>query len=268
MSLLLCRQEAEIPFHFDKLNININSEQELCYLIQAYPLACFDGLIDERLVEWIKNSLHLSQLADKLDQAIKDSEPIENQIVLILKESNYYDLNEIKEFRDRLLDFRKMSEAERNINLGRLLFKAGLYSFAEEKLSSALRLIDIDILHAHDESGREALVAKKADVYCDIAVIKLCMFDETKALENLVKSELCRYNKRAVKMRYLINGSGDLSDKEKTELDKQKQLAIERVAKSPEIKELDDIFAKDRETLFIMAGKLINNWKNDYRRMI
>ena len=93
------------------------------------------------------------------------------------------------------------------------------------------------------------------------------MSDENKALELLISSEVTYYNKRAVKMRYLINGAGDLADDEKAELDKLKEEAIQKSHESKGYKDIENLFKKDSIKILKESRQIISRWKNNYRIM-
>lgn len=268
MSVILCRQKAEKPFFYDKLNINIYSEQELSYLIYTFPLLALDSLLSDDLLKWILDELKMKELGEKLFQYVRGGESIENQLLLILSESNYYSFNEIREFQNRLLLYRKMSRAEKLQSTGKVLAESGRYLPALSEYRSACEAFDTEILKCTEEKEKTELLSAKAEVYCDMAVLCLYMFDEDRALEYLLKSELTSYNKRAVRIRYLVTKTGDISDREKAEYDKEKQLAIDRVAECPERIKLEEIFSAEEALALDQAGEQIKIWKNQYRRMI
>ena len=93
------------------------------------------------------------------------------------------------------------------------------------------------------------------------------MSDENKALELLISSELTYYNKRAVKMRYLINGAGELSDDEKSELDRLKADMTVKARETSGYKEISSLFEKDSIRILKDARQIISRWKNNYRMM-
>ena len=83
----------------------------------------------------------------------------------------------------------------------------------------------------------------------------------------MISSELAYYNKRAVKMRYLISGAGDLGDDEKAELDKLKNEAVKASHETKGYKEISSLFEKDSVRILKEAKPIISRWKNNYRMM-
>lgn len=256
-----------MPFYHSKLNIELWTEQELCYVIYNYPLLCLRDFVDERLLTWLKDELGLEHLVSLLKADIRAGESRENQLLCILQECNYYTANEVMDFSHRMAELMKCSETELILKEGKLLYAAGKYTASYDRISEALRAINDDLRHMKNGLEKAKLNERKADMLCDLAVIALKMTDEKKALELLVSSELAYYNKRAVKMRYLISGAGDLGDDEKAELDKLKSEAVRASHETEGYKEISSLFEKDSIKIFKEARPIISRWKNNYRMM-
>lgn len=268
MSLLLCRQRAARPLCHDKLNINIRSEQELCYVIYNYPLLCIGDFCGERLFEWIDIELHMTKLAERLKDNMHAGEIAENQLLLILKECNYYDINEVIEFGKRIADYRKCAAYELINMEGRALYKAGNFNAAYEKFEQSVKELESEYRRStnRDDAFLRQHNEKKADIYCDMAVLKMQMFDEKAAIELTEMSLMTCRNERACELRYLIDGSGELSDEKKAGLDEKKDRIRAMARQSRAYAEVAAIFKKDKITLFREARKLAAEWKESYRK--
>ena len=267
MSLLLCRRRASKPFYHSKLNIELWTEQELCYVIYNYPLLCLDDFVNERLLAWLKDELGMEHLVSMLKLNQRAGESTENRLLSILQECNYYTAGEVMDFSLRMAELKKCSEEELILKEGRLLYAAGKYTAAYDRISEALRLFNEKLKFMRNGLEKSKLNERKADMLCDLAVIALKMTDEKKALELLISSELAYYNKRAVKMRYLISGAGDLGDDEKAELDKLKNEAVKASHETKGYKEISSLFEKDSVRILKEAKPIISRWKNNYRMM-
>ena len=267
MSLILCRRRAAEPFYHSKLNIAIWTEQELCYVIYNYPLLCLKDFVDERLLAWLSDELSLEHLVGLLKINKRAGESPENQLLCILQECSYYTAAEVMDFGKRMGELKKCSEDELILKEGKLLYAAGKYTSAYDRISEALRVLNEEIRHMKNGIDKAKLNERKADMLCDLAVISLKMTDEKKALELLISSELTYYNKRAVKMRYLINGAGDLGDEEKAELDKLKAEAVKAAHETKGYKEISELFEKDSVKIIKEAKPIISRWKDNYRMM-
>ncbi len=266
MSLILCRRGADKPFSHSKLNIGIKTEQELCYVIYNYPLLCVD-MMDERLFSWIEHELNDKRLAEMLRISKRAGEAPGNQFLCILQECGYYDVNETVEFGKTVAELMKLEPYELMLKEGKLLYEAGKLAPAYDKIYEALRTLNDNIRRMKNGIDKARKNEKKADILCDLAVLALRMSDENKALELLISSEVTYYNKRAVKMRYLINGAGDLADDEKAELDKLKEEAIQKSHESKGYKDIENLFKKDSIKILKESRQIISRWKNNYRIM-
>ena len=270
MPLLLCRQTAELPFCHDKLNINIKSEQELCFVIYNYPILCLGDFLSERLYSWIESQLLRADLAQHLRQSERQKERAENRLVIVLRECNYYDVNEIMEFTSYMTELAGLSHAELVRKEGAALFKAGSFKSALDRLELSVKELEAEFRRtgSHDDRGLRELNEKKADLYCDMAAVKLQMFDERSAIELLETSQLTLKNERAERMRYLIDGSGELSEEVCAELDSMKDEVRQKVRAGKAYCSVLDIFeGRDTEEIFREAKKLAAGWKKDCRRM-
>ena len=256
------------PLRHDKLNINIWSEQELCYVIYNYPLLCLGSFLTEALFLWIEQELQMKELAERLRQSRKDGESAENQLLLILQDCDYYDVSEVREFGARIQELKKKPLFELSYMEAMILYRSDKLQMAYDRMEEAVRQLDQEFRQTKEEPGMDALLSRKADIFCDMAAIRLRMFDTSRALELLASSEMCSANHRAGQMRYLINGTGDLSDMEKQQLDEEKEAARERARLSPAYKEVEALFEKDSVRIFKDADEIVRNWKRTYRAML
>ena len=108
MALILCKQQAAVPYYFEKLNIRLWSSQELCYLIYNYPLMVTDGLLSEDLIEWIGKGLMEKELSSRLRQAEAEGETEDNMLLMILGSLGYYTRPEINAYMDRLMEISRI----------------------------------------------------------------------------------------------------------------------------------------------------------------
>ena len=269
MSLLLCRQKAQTPYCHDKLNINIWSEQELAYCIYNYPLLCVTGFIDERLFEWIEKELRMKTLSDKLRSEIRSKESFDVILVSILRECNYYDIEEVMEFTKKLAEYKKYSICELTHLEAKALFKFGNYNSAFDKLEEAVKLSEQEYRASNhrDDRSLRAHNEKKADMYCDMAAVKMQIFDEKSAVKLLETSLMTCKNERAEKMRYLIDGGGNVSDEVAEELDRTKQEAAKMAVESRAYEDTRAIFDLDKMSLIKEAKKICAVWKKSCRKM-
>ena len=143
------------------------------------------------------------------------------------------------------------------------LYKSGNYNAAYEKFEQAIRRLEAEYRRSKQNDDKELRDhnERKADIYCDMASLKMQMFDEKSAAELIEMSLMTCSNKRANELKYLIDGSGELSDERKAELDLKKDAVRAAARESAAYQEIEAIFRKDKMTLFKEARKLAAGWK-------
>lgn len=268
MPLLLCRQKAKLPFYYEKLNVRLWSAQELCYLIARYPLLTLGDLPTEDLLRWISRELSMPQLAERLarDQAAGESR--ENLLLLILQECNYYDVNEINAYRQRVMELRKYSRDDYLREVGIALFDAGRLALARDSFSEAAKALDGRMRKAKESVEKNRLLRKKAGLYLDLAAVSIRLFEEQRALDEIAASELFCRTKRALRMTYLLTGSGQLSDEDKQAADAEREAAETAVRGGAAYEALQAVFEKDNVKRRQETGAQLLRWKQEYRRML
>ena len=68
MGLLLCGECAKHPFYYEKMDLNLWSCQELCYVIYHYPVIIPDDFVDRKLTNWLREEQGKGLLAARLEQ--------------------------------------------------------------------------------------------------------------------------------------------------------------------------------------------------------
>ena len=268
MPLLLCRKQAKQPYFYEKLNLRIWSEQELCYLIVRYPLLTLDELPNTDLIRWIGRELLMPKLAERLLQAQKAGESRENQLLLILQSCNYYDASEIAVYRQRVMELRRYSRSDYLREEAAALFEAGRMNLARDSFLRAADALDEAERKEKNQDLREALMRKKANLYLDMAVVSMRLFEEQRALNEIAASELFAKTKRATRMRFLITGTGSLPDAEQDALQKRRRDAEETAKKSAAYRALVSVFDTDSVRRKAETAARIAVWKKEYRRML
>lgn len=77
-----------------------------------YPLLVMDHLVDDRLLDFLREELNLGFLALKLENWRKSGEDPDEMLMFLLQESDYYSANEISEYRQTLSSYRKQPAAQ------------------------------------------------------------------------------------------------------------------------------------------------------------
>lgn len=266
MSLLLMSKAAEKPFYCDKLNIRLYSGEELCWCICHYPLLAVDGLLTDDLIRWIGKELKAETFAQELAAGKRAGEPEENLLLKILQANNYCTLEEIRSFRNRILACRKLPKAQLLRETGKAYFHAGRLTPAEEKLQQAVKELTVSLIGAKTAEQARQINDEKADVLCDLVAVRMLRFDRAGAMKLLDLAEETGRTRRAQEYRYLISGLGLLSDEEKAALDEKRRSLKAAAQESAECTRIRELSGLDNETAMTEAGRIVKEWKKEYRR--
>lgn len=95
--LLLCGRQAVHPYYISELDINVYSIEELSYFLYNHICLIGTEFFNEELIHYIRHELEIPQLAEKLKELIDNRTPLSELVLLVLKDSEYYNEKELKE---------------------------------------------------------------------------------------------------------------------------------------------------------------------------
>jgi len=96
-SYILCQQKrTEVPFYLKSISTNIFSIEELCFFLYKNIYLLDETIINEKLCQWIRENLGLTELGNKLTKQLSGGVDIEAFILPIFKEINYLTHEEYK----------------------------------------------------------------------------------------------------------------------------------------------------------------------------
>lgn len=271
MSLILCRQEqVKHPFFIDKLGIHIYSSEELCYVIVNHPFVAMDNFVDEELIAFIRNELGQGFLAGKLENMIAARTPVDDMLVTILQENDYYSSKEIHKFSQSLSSYRRMNRAE-------LTKVMGDYYFHQKKYGTAIQYYERILNEWRLKSISNGFTAA---VWNNIAASYAGIFWFDKAMEAYEMAYTFDKSKDVIRKMYqltLFNPDLKVKDRFNTYITSDDRANWKkefdsvmadgddmRIVKS----ELDSIFEKDPIRRLEAAGKKVTSLKLEYRKMI
>lgn len=270
MSLILCRQEPVThPFYFEELGVRLFSSQELCYVIYHNPLLVLDKFVNQRLIDFIRDDLDMALLAAKLVNMQQEEEEDEELLVTILHECDYYCGAEINQFRQKLVSYKRMSEADYLKEKGDFLFTGKQYGKAVYEYQKILEL----------KKGSRGEAAFMAKVYNNLGASYGRLFMMEKAYYSFLKSfELVKNQEVLKRIYHLLQWSPSLKPKDcvtsllteelKQECELEKEKAEEMAQKAASLKKLDELFQKDSIKRLEGAGEMIQKWKQEYRNIM
>ncbi|WP_124066746.1 hypothetical protein [Clostridium sp. E02] len=270
MSLILCRQEpVNHPFYFEELGVRIFSSQELCYVIYHNPLLVRNQFVNQRLIDFIQADLDMTHLAAKLVNMQQSEEEDEELLVTILQECDYYRGTEINQFRQKLVSYKHMTEANYLKEKGDFLFEGRQYGKAVYEYQKILEL----------KKGNHGEAAFMAKVYNNLGACYGRLFMMEKAYRSFIKSfELVKNQEVLKRIYHLLQWSPSLKPKDcvtslmtealKQECEIEREKAEGMAQKAESLKKLDELFQKDSIRRLEGAGELIQKWKQEYRNIM
>lgn len=281
MSLLLCKKEAETPFYSEKLDIRLWSMQELCYVIYNHPLLAAGDLAGEELCKWLREELAQGFLAARIEQIraaakAEDRDPSDEILMAILRDCNYYSPAEIDACQRRLSAYQNCPPEDRAHAEGVSLFKLRRYRMAEEHFREEAELLSERAGKAQPGREREAVQKRRANVCCDLAVIKARLFENEAARKLLSDADKLSESGRAARLRYYLRDAEDsavgndadgLTDEERSELDRRREEVRMHVLSGRRLKELNAMFEQDPVKREAACAEQLRKWKKEYRRM-
>lgn len=110
----LCVHElAKTPYYVEATGISIYSIEELAYYLYENIYLIDDGLVEEKLYNWIERELEMEALADRLRNGKTAGNHLYNQVMTILKASEYYSEEELNELSEKIRTISILQTQER-----------------------------------------------------------------------------------------------------------------------------------------------------------
>lgn len=125
--VLLSSIQGNNPYYISDIDINVYSIEEISYLLYNHIYLLSDDFFNQELVEYLDNELRLHKLADSLSKLIKENASYEEMLILVLKESDYYNYDEIKDIQTEIQKININSLHSRLKARGDLFYKKDKY---------------------------------------------------------------------------------------------------------------------------------------------
>ena len=110
----LCVHElAKTPYYVEATGISIYSIEELAYYLYENIYLIDDGLVEEKLYSWIERELEMEALAERLRNGKTAGNHLYNQVMTILKASEYYSEEELNELSEKIRTISVLQTQER-----------------------------------------------------------------------------------------------------------------------------------------------------------
>ncbi len=113
-SIILChKKKAREPYEIARIQRKIYTIEELCYYLCNHLYLIDHTIMNEQLCDWLRVELELSELADVLENHLKENGTKEQFIMTILTHSAIYSAGELKQMQDALKQFKNQRPVER-----------------------------------------------------------------------------------------------------------------------------------------------------------
>lgn len=104
---------VKLPYLVEETGIHLYSIEELAYFLYQNIYLVDERLIGEKLYQWVEETLGLPRLAEKLRNGRSTGNHVYNQVITILKASEYYSEREINDFSEKIQMISGMQTQER-----------------------------------------------------------------------------------------------------------------------------------------------------------
>ena len=110
----LCVHElAKTPYYVEATGISIYSIEELAYYLYENIYLIDEALVEEKLYSWIERELEMEALAERLRNGKTAGNHLYNQVMTILKASEYYSEDELNELSEKIRTISILQTQER-----------------------------------------------------------------------------------------------------------------------------------------------------------
>ncbi|MBQ3061729.1 MAG: hypothetical protein IJD02_04730 [Lachnospiraceae bacterium] len=138
-NLILCNGiTADEPYNFSLTGDNVYTIEELCYYIYNNIYSITTSGFTKELVLWIRNNLHMEELAGKLEKLIEDGNNLKDIAVTIMCACDYYNEAQINYMIEVIDDIEGMSPILRRKIKADNYLKYKYYSNASKEYESIL----------------------------------------------------------------------------------------------------------------------------------
>lgn len=130
-SLILChKKRAKQPYVITRVHIKIYTIEELCYYICNNLYLIDYTLMNRQLCEWLREELHLWELAEELTRQMERNCSAEQFVLAILEKSNVYSLGEVNKVQNMLEKLQNQKDVERAKHKADRLLESREYALA------------------------------------------------------------------------------------------------------------------------------------------
>lgn len=136
----LCQvKRARHPYFIESISTNIFTIEELCFYLQKNIYLLDQTIINEQLLDWIRDELGLVRLYRKLYEQLEKNEGIGNFILPIFKEIGYLSHDEFRELQEKIKEVEIQPDDLRRKLKADYLVEYRMYNNAVQEYSKILK---------------------------------------------------------------------------------------------------------------------------------
>ncbi len=110
----ICAQSrAKTPYLIETMGIQLYSIEELAYYLYENIYLVDERIVEDKLYHWIEDELNMGTLAEKLKNGSSTGTHVYNQVMTILKASEYYSEDELNELSEKIKEISGLQTQER-----------------------------------------------------------------------------------------------------------------------------------------------------------
>lgn len=256
MSVLYCGKPNKIPYYIKEADLNIRSIEELAYFIYNYAILISNSFITKNLIVYIDKVLGLGKLANEVNDLYNKKGNLASVLTHILISSNFYNDDEISQFRIRLLKLLSLPEDEYIHRAGDKLFKLKKYEKAIAQYAKIAKTSDSAL-------KRLAFCYAKLQFYDTAADYLGKLYRRTRDIDDLKEAYF------ALKLNGTVDKIYDYESNINDELLADWELEIVTriimVRKSEELKNIESTFLMGQNDIKENISNRIRIWKDKYR---
>jgi len=178
--LLCSSKRSRHPYEVEEGRQAIYSIDELCYYLYHNSFLIEREFFNEDLIAFIRDSLELKMLAEKLEYGVKEEATLEELVEVVMNSTSYYEETQKRELREKLSYFGTQNREERLKLLGDMYLSERRFIDARNQYYLLLKLEP-----SSNESGEFF-----GKVYHNIGVLFMELFYFEEACEYLKKAYL------------------------------------------------------------------------------
>ena len=256
--LILCKtKRAENPFFVESGKVNIYSLEELMYYVQSASFVTRDDFQNNEFIEWVRQELQLSELADILQKKLDEEVGLKDFFIPLEAANGYLTTSEIQILNLQLQKFDHLTGLE-----AKKLYADHFLSLGQMILAiQAYRQI-LDNMDFVKKEQEHVL----GDIWNNLGVAYALLWDFHEAGRCLIQAY--RFNHRAESLKMAVDAaclSGNENGlQELKRLFQANEQSIER-----EQKQVQDLLQQTTDQHSLSERKkLLQQWQKNYLKMI